>query len=116
MLGIVTLALRSASLPLDMEWGLWQECANNGFASEVGKEALRYWRDECEIKEIIAWPKETNIPSARTAAKLGFVENGVVFDAEKEERHASYMLPRMKRFEEGTRISFFEEEEEKTSA
>jgi hypothetical protein len=39
-----------------------------------------------------------------------------VFDAEKEERHASYMLPRMKRFEEGTRVSFFEEEEEKTSA
>jgi len=39
-----------------------------------------------------------------------------VFDAEKEERHASYMLPRMKRFEEKTRISFFEEEEEKTSA
>ena len=48
--------------------------------------------------------------------KLGFVENGVVFDAEKGDRHACYMLPGMKRFEEGTRISFFGEREEKTSA
>jgi hypothetical protein len=114
MLGVVTLALRSASLPPDMGWGLWQEYANNGFASEAGKEALRYWREECEIKEIIAWPKETNIPSVRTAVKLGFVENGVVFDAEKGDRHACYMLPGMKRFEDGTRISFFGEKEEKT--
>lgn len=112
MLGIVTLALRSASLPPDMGWGLWQEYANNGFATEAGREALRYWRDECEIREIIAWPKETNIPSIRTAAKLGFVENGVVFDAENGERHTCYMLPGMKRLEEGTRIRFLGEEEE----
>jgi RimJ/RimL family protein N-acetyltransferase len=115
MLGLVTLASRSASLPPDMGWGLWQEYANKGFATEAGREALRYWRDECEIREIIAWPKETNIPSVRTAAKLGFVENGVIFDADKGVRHACYMLPGMKRFEEGTRISFFGEEEEKTS-
>ena len=76
MLGVVTLALRSASLPPNMGWGLRQEYADNGFASEAEKEALRYWRDGCEIKEIIAWPKETNILSARMAAKLGFVEDG----------------------------------------
>src|SRR4051794_13149797 len=34
----------------------------------AGKETLRYWRDDCEIKEIIAWAKETNIPSVRTTA------------------------------------------------
>ena len=39
-----------------------------------------------------------------------------MFDAGKGERHACYMLLGMKRFEEGTRISFFGEEEEKTSA
>lgn len=42
------------ALPPDVGWGLWQEYANNGFASEAGKEALMYWRDGCEIKEIIA--------------------------------------------------------------
>ena len=70
MLGVVTLALRSASFPPDMGWGLWQQYVNNGFASDAEAEALRCWRDECEVKEIIAWPKETNIPSVRTAAKL----------------------------------------------
>jgi RimJ/RimL family protein N-acetyltransferase len=116
MLGLVTLAQRSSSLPPDMGWGLWHEYANNGFATEAGREALRYWRDECGISEIIAWPKETNIPSVRTAAKLGFVENGVVLDMEKGERHICYMLPGMKRFEEGTRISFFGDDEGKTMA
>jgi len=53
-----------------MGWGLWQQYVNNGFASDAEAEALRCWRDECEVKEIIAWPKETNIPSVRTAAKL----------------------------------------------
>jgi hypothetical protein len=116
MRGVVTLALRLASLPPDMGWGLRQEYANNGFSSGAGKEALRYWREECEIKEINDWPKETKIPSVRTAVKLRFVENGVAFDAEKGDRHACYILPGMKRFEERTRISFFEEKEEKTLA
>jgi hypothetical protein len=48
--------------------------------------------------------------------KLGFVENCVVFDAEKGDRHACYILPGIKRFEERTKISFFGEKEEKTSA
>jgi Acetyltransferase (GNAT) domain len=112
MLGLVTLAQRSASLPPDMGWGLWAEYANNGFATEAGREALRYWRDECGIREMIAWPKETNTPSVRTAAKLGFVENGVVFDKETGDRHACYMLPGMKKFEERTTVSFFGDEEE----
>ena len=120
MIGMITLAQRSTSLPPDMGWGLWQEYANNGFATEAGREALRYWRDECGIREIIAWPKETNVPSVRTAAKLGFVENGVVFGKEKGDRCACYMLPGMERLEEGTTISFFgedrDEDEDKDKA
>lgn len=111
MLGLVTLASRSTSLPPDMGWGLWHQYAGNGFATEAGRAALTYWRDECGIREMIAWPKETNIPSVRTAAKLGFVANGVVFDRETGERCACYMLPGMKAFGEGTKISFWGERE-----
>lgn len=112
MIGTVTLASRSSSIPPDMGWGLFCQYANQGFATEAGKEALRYWRDDCGISEIIAWPKQTNIPSLRTAAKLGFVENGFAVSTEKGERHAVYTLPGMKRFEEGTELSFFGEGEE----
>jgi RimJ/RimL family protein N-acetyltransferase len=96
MIGLVTLASRSASLPPDMGWALWHEYVNNGFTTEAGRAALKYWRDECGISEMMAWPKETNIPSVRTAARLGFVPNGVVFDRKTGERCACYMLPGMK--------------------
>jgi len=112
MIGMVTLSSRSSSVPPDMGWGLFCQYANQGFATEAGKEALRYWRDDCGISEIIAWPKATNIPSVRTAAKLGFVENGLAVSTEKGERHAVYTLPGMKGFEGGTEMSFFGEGEE----
>lgn len=110
MIGMVTLASRSPTLPPDMGWGLFCQYANQGFATEAGTRALAYWRDECGIKEIIAWPKETNIPSVRTARKLGFVENGYVVGVEDGSRHAMYTLPGMKGFEEGMKVSFFGEE------
>lgn len=112
MIGLITLASRSASLPLDMGWGLWHEYANNGFATEAGRTAPKYWRDGCGVGEMIGWPKETNIPSVRTAARLGFVPNGVVFDRKTGERCACYMLPGMKAFGEGTKIGFEGEAEE----
>jgi len=111
MIGMITLGSRGRSVPPDMGWGLFCQYANRGFATEAGKEALRYWRDDCGISEIIAWPKETNIPSVRTAAKLGFVENGLVVDMADGSRHAVYTLPGMKKFEEGTKISFWGEDE-----
>jgi len=112
MIGIISLAHRSSSVPPDMGWTILHEHSGKGYATEAGREVLRYFRDDFGIKEIIAWPKPSNVPSVRTAEKIGFVEAGTIRLRETGEMHSVYALPGMKRFDGSLEISIYGKVEE----
>ena len=111
MIGVVSLAQRGRRLPPDIGWVVLHEYAGKGYATEAAMEALRYWRDDFGIKEIMAWPKPTNSPSIRMAQRLGFVENGVA-EGDDGQVHVVYALSGMARIDESTRVSFHGEQDE----
>ena len=117
LIGSIDLAQRSSRLPPDMGWAFLSPYWGQGYATEAGRACLQFWtapagserRGGYGIEEIIALPNDSNMASLRTAQKIGFIENGyaVMKDETHESRTVVYTLPSMKRFEEGTRFSFW---------
>lgn len=87
MLGIISLASRDHAVPPDMGWLLLEPYEGKGYATEAGREVLRYLVHDFQggfrnakpdMIEIIAWPKESNRQSVRVAEKLGMVDMGEI--------------------------------------
>lgn len=97
MIGGISIAQRSASVPPDIGWCILEEYMGKGYATEGAREFLRYLREDFGLKEIMVWPGTTNGESRRVAEKLGFVEGGSVRSKEEPGKvDVVYVLPGMK--------------------
>lgn len=97
MIGGVSVAQRGASVPPDIGWCLLEAYMGKGYATEAGKEFLRYLREDFGLQEIMVWPGSTNRESRRVAEKLGFIEGGSVTSVEQPGKvDVVYVLPGMK--------------------
>jgi RimJ/RimL family protein N-acetyltransferase len=108
--GAVTIAQRKPAIPGDIGWALLEEYMGKGYATEAAREFLRFLREDFGLKDIIAWPEETNRQSNRVAEKLGFVDGGRIKNADEPGKMvAIWILPGMSRLDENLSISFWPE-------
>lgn len=114
LIGIVTLAQRSQDVAPDMGWAMLEEYTGNGYAPEAGKELLRLCQDDLGIKEIIAWPGESNQASIRTAQKIGFIDGGSIL-SEDDTKKVVYILPGMQ-FNNDIVLSFWGDREKEAES
>jgi RimJ/RimL family protein N-acetyltransferase len=97
MIGGVSVVQRGASVPPDMGWCILEAYMGKGYATEAGKEFLRYLRQDFGLQEIMVWPGSTNRESCRVAEKLGFVEGGKAASVEEPGKvDVVHVLPGMK--------------------
>lgn len=99
IIGGISISHRRSQIPPDIGWVIMPPHWGKGYATEAGKEVLRYALEELNLEKLIAYPLPTNIGSVRTAEKIGFVEGGTLRD-EEGKQHAAYILPGMDRLEE----------------
>ncbi|KUJ19479.1 uncharacterized protein LY89DRAFT_491530 [Mollisia scopiformis] len=126
MIGAVTLAQRSSTIPPDIGWALLPAYMGKGYATEAAGELLRWVRESWGVG-VCTWPDERNGGSVRVAEKLGFVDGGFVrsVDGHGEVRDEdegrvdgggelirTWVLPGMRRLDEGgvVEISFWGEQ------
>lgn len=96
MIGGVSVAQRSPSVPPDIGWCVIEEYMGKGYAAEGAKEFLRYLREDFGLQEIMVSPGSTNRESRRVAEKLGFVVGGdFSFKDLPGEVEVAYVLPGM---------------------
>jgi RimJ/RimL family protein N-acetyltransferase len=95
IIGGVTLASRSASVPPDIGWCMIELYIGKGYATEGARELLRYFREDFGLQEIMSWPGSENPASCRVAEKLGFVNGGCTRVKGEEGLNAVYILPGM---------------------
>ena len=112
MIGVLSLAQRSQTVPPDIGWVVLHQHTGHGYASEAGKEFFRYMTEEYGITEMVALVKPTNAVSIKVAKKIGFVEGGEVIGEDDIPRRV-FILKGMKKIDPGTRINFHGEEGEK---
>ncbi|KAJ9610397.1 hypothetical protein H2200_005174 [Cladophialophora chaetospira] len=62
----------------DLGYFIHEEFTNQGYATEAGKAALKWWTEEMGVKDIWAGTFDTNYVSQRVARKIGFVDGGVI--------------------------------------
>jgi RimJ/RimL family protein N-acetyltransferase len=94
LIGLVSLGQRSESAPPDIGWAVLEKFFGHGYAPEAARELLRLCQELLGIKEIMAWPGESNWGSVRTAQKVGFTDGGTILDKDGV-RHSVYVLPGM---------------------
>lgn len=94
LVGIISIGHRSAEIPPDMGWALLPAYWRKGYATEAGREVVRYATQELGLKDLVAFPLETNIASIQTAKKLGFVDGGKIGDQEGRP-HLMFVRPEM---------------------
>ncbi|KUJ14566.1 uncharacterized protein LY89DRAFT_671901 [Mollisia scopiformis] len=96
MIGGVSVAQRSASVPPDVGWCILEPYMGKGYATEGAKEFLRYLQEDFGLREVMTWPGATNKESRRVAQKLGFVEAGTIrLKEEPGKVDVAYILPGM---------------------
>ncbi|MCJ1393168.1 hypothetical protein MMC18_006040 [Xylographa bjoerkii] len=111
MIGLISLAQRSKTVPPDMGWIILHQYAGHGYATEAGREFFRYMTEEYGVKEMIALVKPTNAVSIKVAKKMGFVESGQTMSEDGLPRLV-YALEGMKKLDASTRINFYGDGEE----
>ena len=93
IIGLITLASRSPTIPPDIGWGFHSTHHGRGYATEAAGEVLRYLTHELQGGflnaepnpiGIIAWLKPSHIGSVRVAEKIGMVRMGEVTGDEGE--------------------------------
>ncbi|MCJ1376940.1 hypothetical protein MMC17_000030 [Xylographa soralifera] len=112
MIGLISLAQRSKTVPPDVGWGVLHQYAGNGYATEAGREVFRYMTEEYGVTEMVALIKPTNLMSIRVAEKIGFVEPGEIITEEGGLPKLIYTLKGMKKIDPNTRINFYGDGEE----
>lgn len=71
-IGHVELPQRNAEMFPDVGYAVFSQYAGRGYATEATKEAVRYWREECGIRDMQVFTDPGNRASFRVAEKLGF--------------------------------------------
>jgi len=56
---------------VEVGWRLRSNAWGHGYATEAGREALRFGFDELRLAEILSWTSATNHPSIRVMERLG---------------------------------------------
>ncbi|KZP33669.1 hypothetical protein FIBSPDRAFT_943450 [Athelia psychrophila] len=97
MIGMISLAQRDDESAPDIGWGLLNQFAGNGYATEASKEALRHWsQDLLGLKKIICFISVENEASRQVALKIGLEEiGGKVVDQETGKESLVFILPGM---------------------
>ena len=60
---------------VEVGWRLLKEHWGNGYATEAGREALRYGFDELALDEIVSFTTVSNTPSRRVMERLGMTHD-----------------------------------------
>ena len=60
---------------VEVGWRLLKEHWGNGYATEAGREALRYGFDELALDEIVSFTTVSNTPSRRDMERLGMTHD-----------------------------------------
>ena len=101
-IGIAAISFRAEMPYPDLGWALFGQYQGHGYATEAGREALRFWHDLVGVKEICAVTMEDNVKSQKCAERIGFVKAGtleIVFGEAPNESWAkgrAMTLPGMK--------------------
>lgn len=94
LIGLVSLGQRSETAPPDMGWAILEKYFGQGYAPEAARKLLWLCTEVLGVKDIMAWPGESNWGSVRTAQKVGFVDGGTILNKDGS-RHSVYVLPGM---------------------
>ena len=78
LVGMTSLVHRKPLPSPDLGYFMLEPFVNNGYATEAGKAALKWWTQEMGVENIWAGTFDTNLVSQRVARKIGFVDGGVV--------------------------------------
>ena len=76
--GLISIACRCEMPYPDLGWAVFGPYQGRGYATEAGREALRFWRDVIGVKELCAMTLDGNVRSERLAERIGFVRAGPV--------------------------------------
>lgn len=60
---------------VEVGWRLLKEHWGNGYATEAGREALRYGFDELALDEIVSFTTVSNTPSRRVMERIGMTHD-----------------------------------------
>lgn len=92
----------------DLGYMLRAEFQGHGYATEAGREVVRYWRDVVGVREIWCGTLDENKRSQRCAERIGFVRAGtfnILFGRPPNELHrtgTAFVLPGMRWSEDMT--------------
>ena len=78
LVGLVSIAFRREMPYPDLGWSIFGPHQGRGYATEAGKEALKFWRDVIGVQEICAMTMDGNVRSEMLAERIGFVRAGTV--------------------------------------
>ena len=87
-IGIITMTFRREMPFPDMGWAVLGPFQGQGYATEAGKAALKFWTEVIGVKEVCAMTVDGNERSIRLAEKIGFAKAGrvdIYFGGEGEE-------------------------------
>ncbi|KAK3046603.1 hypothetical protein LTR09_011951 [Extremus antarcticus] len=101
-IGHIAFSFRSEMPCPDVGYAILPSHEGRGYASEAGREVVRFWQDVIGVKEIFIGTSHKNLASQGVARRMGFVEGGsfeVVFGLppnERSEQAKAFVLPGMK--------------------
>lgn len=101
LVGLVGMSFRPGMPCPDLGYAVMARHHGKGYASEAGREVLRYWRDLVGVREIFAGIPTDNKASRRCAEKIGLVYGGgLIFEFGKppdvhRADDVAYVLPGM---------------------
>jgi hypothetical protein len=76
LVGMIGMSFRSEVPWPDIGFGISLKYEGHGYASEAGREVLRFWQDQVGVREVCVCTLEDNVKSHRMAQRLGFMEGG----------------------------------------
>lgn len=80
LVGFTVIVQQNDGVPPDQGWLLLDEYNGHGYATEAAKALLDYATNMLGVKDIVAWPKESNVGSVRVAQRIGLIRSGQIRD------------------------------------
>ena len=97
-IGLLGLSFRNEMPYPDMGYAFLEPFNGKGYASETGREVLRFWREDIGVRDIYVGTFDDNVRSQECARRIGFVDAGPFFldlGGEQRKRGHALMLPHM---------------------
>jgi RimJ/RimL family protein N-acetyltransferase len=76
--GLISIAFRREMPYPDLGWAVFGPYQGRGYATEAGREALKFWRDVIGVKKLCAMTLDGNVRSDSLAERIGFIRAGTV--------------------------------------